>query len=76
MKYRYLTKVCKDGKRRLIETIKPIPPAAQKLLGLESVPQKRKAFEHDGIMITDRTKSPCGRFDLTPEESDKLYGNA
>ncbi len=43
MKYRYLTKVCKDGKRRLIETIKPIPPAAQKLLGLENVPQKRKA---------------------------------
>tara|TARA_R100001440_G_scaffold20918_2_gene34629 strand:- start:23 stop:253 length:231 start_codon:yes stop_codon:yes gene_type:complete len=76
MKYRYLTKVCKDGKRRLIETIKPIPLAAQKLLGLENVPRKREEFEHDGIMITDRTKSPCGRFDLNDEESDKLYGNA
>ena len=31
-------------------------------------------FEHDGQWITDRTKSPCGRFDLTAEESDKLYG--
>jgi hypothetical protein len=31
-------------------------------------------FEHDGLWITDRTKSPCGRFDLTAEESDKLYG--
>jgi len=31
-------------------------------------------FEHEGLWITDRTKSPCGRFDLTAEESDKLYG--
>ncbi len=33
-----------------------------------------KAFEHEGTWITDRTKSPCGRFELTPEESEKLYG--
>jgi len=31
-------------------------------------------FEHEGTWITDRTKSPCGRFELTPEESEKLYG--
>lgn len=31
-------------------------------------------FEFEGIWITDRTKSPCGRFDLTPEEADELYG--
>jgi hypothetical protein len=31
-------------------------------------------FEFEGIWITDRTKSPCGRFDLTPEQSDELYG--
>jgi hypothetical protein len=31
-------------------------------------------FVHDGVWITDRTKSPCGRFDLTTEESDALYG--
>lgn len=33
-------------------------------------------FEHEGMWITDRTKSPCGRFDLTEEESLKLYGPA
>tara|TARA_Y100001972_G_scaffold8544_1_gene9005 strand:+ start:56 stop:505 length:450 start_codon:yes stop_codon:yes gene_type:complete len=33
-------------------------------------------FEHEGQWITDRTKSPCGRFDLTEEESNKLYGPA
>ena len=33
-------------------------------------------FEYEGLWITDRTKSPCGRFDLTPEESEKLYGPA
>ena len=32
-------------------------------------------FEHDGQWITDRTKSPCGRFDLTEEESLKTYGH-
>lgn len=31
-------------------------------------------FEFEGVMITDRTKSPCGRFDLTEEESIDLYG--
>jgi len=31
-------------------------------------------FEYGGIWILDRTKSPCGRFDLTPEEADNLYG--
>ena len=33
-------------------------------------------FEHEGMWITDRTKSPCGRFDLTEEESNELYGPA
>ena len=33
-------------------------------------------FEYEGLWITDRTKSPCGRFDLTEEESLKLYGPA
>ena len=32
-------------------------------------------FEHEGMWITDRTKSPCGRFDLTEEESLKTYGH-
>lgn len=31
-------------------------------------------FEFEGVTITDRNKSPCGRFDLTPEESKDLYG--
>lgn len=31
-------------------------------------------FEFEGIWITDRRKSPCGRFDLTPEQADELYG--
>jgi len=33
-----------------------------------------EAFEFEGVRITDKTKSPCGRFDLTPEQSEKLYG--
>lgn len=33
-----------------------------------------EAFEFEGVTITDRNKSPCGRFDLTPEESKDLYG--
>ena len=32
-------------------------------------------FEYEGLWITDRTKSPCGRFDLTEEESLKTYGH-
>lgn len=31
-------------------------------------------FYFGGIWILDRTKSPCGRFDLTPDEADNLYG--
>ena len=31
-------------------------------------------FEHEGVWIEDRTKSPCGRFDLTPEQSEETYG--
>lgn len=31
-------------------------------------------FEHNGVWIADPTKSPCGRFDLTPEQSQKEYG--
>ena len=34
----------------------------------------KPCFEFDGICITDRTKSPCGRFDLTEKESNELYG--
>lgn len=33
-----------------------------------------KGFEWQGVWIEDRTKSPCGRFDLTPEQSTALYG--
>ena len=33
-----------------------------------------EGFEFDGIWITDRTKTPCGRFDLSPEQSDEMYG--
>jgi hypothetical protein len=33
-----------------------------------------EGFEFDGMWITDRTKSPCGRFDLSPEQADELYG--
>jgi len=31
-------------------------------------------FEHEGTWVEDRTKSLCGRFDLTEEESKALYG--
>jgi hypothetical protein len=31
-------------------------------------------FEFEGVWITDRYKSPCGRFDLTEEQSKELYG--
>lgn len=27
-----------------------------------------EAFEFEGVTITDRNKSPCGRFDLTPQQ--------
>jgi len=33
-----------------------------------------KGFEFDGMWIEDRLVSPCGRFDLTEEESIALYG--
>jgi len=36
--------------------------------------ERHGGFEHDGVWIEDRTKSPCGRFDLTPEQSDETYG--
>jgi hypothetical protein len=35
---------------------------------------KDDGFEFDGVWITDRYKSPCGRFVLTQEQSDELYG--
>ena len=37
--------------------------------------KREEGFEHDGVWINDKMKSPCGRFDLTEEESIKLYGN-
>lgn len=33
-----------------------------------------KGFEWQGVWIDDRTKSPCGRFELTEEQSIALYG--
>ena len=36
--------------------------------------EETEAFEFEGITITDKSKSPCGRFDLTPEQSKELYG--
>tara|TARA_R100000781_G_C4059864_1_gene120637 strand:- start:291 stop:653 length:363 start_codon:yes stop_codon:yes gene_type:complete len=35
---------------------------------------KSHSFEFEGVTITNRLKSPCGRFDLSEEESSKLYG--
>ena len=32
------------------------------------------SFEFEGVMITNRLKSPCGRFDLSEEESSEFYG--
>tara|TARA_R100000081_G_C4722121_1_gene118641 strand:- start:182 stop:487 length:306 start_codon:yes stop_codon:yes gene_type:complete len=31
-------------------------------------------FEHDGICITNRYLSPCGRFHLSEKESIAMYG--
>jgi hypothetical protein len=36
---------------------------------------KRGGFEHEGVWIEDSTKSPCGRFDLTPEQQRETYGD-
>tara|TARA_S200002703_G_C3629896_1_gene193448 strand:- start:109 stop:507 length:399 start_codon:yes stop_codon:yes gene_type:complete len=36
---------------------------------------KRGGFEHEGVWIEDSTKSPCGRFDLTPEQQREIYGD-
>lgn len=33
-----------------------------------------EGFEFEGVWITDITKTPCGRFDLSPEQSEELYG--
>ena len=44
----------------------------------ENVPtieDEEDGFEHEGMWVTDRTKSPCGRFDLTPEQSREIYGD-
>jgi hypothetical protein len=35
---------------------------------------KQEHFEHDGIHITDRFLSPCGRFNLSLAESIDMYG--
>ena len=44
----------------------------QDVKGYEAMCQN--GFEWQGVWIEDRTKSPCGRFDLTPEQSSELYG--
>ena len=41
---------------------------------IEAEKLQSMCFEHEGVMLTDRTKSPCGRFDLSIEESESLYG--
>ena len=41
---------------------------------IEAEKLQSMCFEHEGVMLTDRTKSPCGRFDLSIEESETLYG--
>ena len=41
---------------------------------IEAEKLQSMCFEHEGVMLTDRTKSPCGRFDLSIEESEALYG--
>jgi hypothetical protein len=45
--------------------------AAEKMMSMDA----DKGFEHDGQWITDITKSPCGRFDYTVEESVKEYAH-
>ena len=37
--------------------------------------KKDEGFDYGGIWITDRTKTPCGRIDLTEEESVQMYGH-
>ena len=64
-----LNYTCWDGDDREEAMVQAII-AAEKMMSMDA----DKGFEHDGQWITDRTKSPCGRFDLTAEESDKLYG--
>ena len=49
--------------------------AAENMMSMDA-DNAEHGFEHEGMWITDRTKSPCGRFDLTEEESLKLYGPA
>ena len=44
---------------------------AEKMMSMDA----DKGFEHDGQWITDITKSPCGRFDYTVEESVKEYAH-
>lgn len=36
--------------------------------------ESAKGLEWQGVWIDDRTKSPCGRFELTEEQSIALYG--
>ena len=53
---------------------------AEKMMSMdaENVPtieDEEDGFEHEGMWVTDRTKSPCGRFDLTPEQSREIYGD-
>jgi len=40
-----------------------------------TIEDEEDGFEHEGVWVTDRTKSPCGRFDLTPEQSREIYGD-
>ena len=38
------------------------------------VEEDQDGFEHEGMWITDRMMSPCGRFELTEEQSKEIYG--
>ena len=67
-----LFEVCKDPFDHAIDAFHAADPDGEKDI---SEMNNNGGFEHEGQWITDRTKSPCGRFDLTEEESLKTYGH-
>lgn len=35
---------------------------------------QQERIEYEGIVIEDTSLSPCGRFELTPEQQREMYG--
>ena len=70
-----LCKVLDDPFEYAIDAFHAVDPEGEKDIDeMVNVPQD-DGFEHEGMWVTDRTKSPCGRFDLTPEQSREIYGD-